>query len=799
MEQDRPLESWKEISGYLHCSLRTCQRWEKQLDLPIHRLDGTPKARVFAYKNELDGWLETKLKHAQDSGEERLPTRPRLKKWLGVSAFGLSVLAAGAFLVLQRQLLPLLPLPEHKPTLAILPFENASGEVTLDDWRTALPDLIITDMAQSRIVNIVRITDLYRALVGLKLGEANRFSDDDLRRIVEKTKVDRVATGAILKEGRDLILTVSIRDPRTKEAPRLIRADFAGERGVFAAADNLSRGIKQVLDLDKRQRSRDIDRDVRRVSTASPQAFRLFSRGFRLAGVEKYQEGIVLLQKAVEIDPKFALAYKYLWRACMNTRRETDEKAYIRKAVGFSSRLSERERGDMAVLFYRDHDMNPARERAALERLWRFHPDDRFGGIQLMISYSDREDWGKALAVAESGLAANKQEMIFIAGIVRCLENLGQPDKALAVLNDFISAYPEHPYWSNAVLLREKCHLIHNRFDEALADLEAQRMRYPGREKFDIDRKSIAQIYRGDFAGAERELDKLLGQEDVSLNLGAIMLLRDIRLLQGKVEEAKALLHRGFEVAARGEESNRGLRLMLAVLHNELAYLHFMTGDFDEALKEVETAEGVLQAGTWVPMNPLSRLEVLRMKALLFLKMDKMEEFERLVLKVREIIAGQQNPKLMRMYYQLLGHGEIKNNKPRKAVEYFWKALDSVSAPGFELDGAGPWFFYDLADAIERSSRTPDPRALPIYEKILSPLVNRLHHGDLYARSLYRIAKIHDRSVLDGGARAEEIQNSRAKAIEHYRGFLNLWKDADPIFAAEIRDARERLSFLESR
>ena len=36
------LGSWKEISSYLGRSTSTCHRWEEELGLPVHRLDGTP-------------------------------------------------------------------------------------------------------------------------------------------------------------------------------------------------------------------------------------------------------------------------------------------------------------------------------------------------------------------------------------------------------------------------------------------------------------------------------------------------------------------------------------------------------------------------------------------------------------------------------------------------------------------------------------------------------------------------------------------------------------------------------------
>jgi hypothetical protein len=65
LRNDQILDSWKEISDYLKRSRKTCIRWEKELGLPIHRLDDRPKSRVYAYKDELDRWMDKKLKKSR--------------------------------------------------------------------------------------------------------------------------------------------------------------------------------------------------------------------------------------------------------------------------------------------------------------------------------------------------------------------------------------------------------------------------------------------------------------------------------------------------------------------------------------------------------------------------------------------------------------------------------------------------------------------------------------------------------------------------------------------------------------
>ena len=51
------LNSWKEIAVYLGRGVRTVQRWEANLGLPVHRPNGHIRSAVIAFRGELDEWL----------------------------------------------------------------------------------------------------------------------------------------------------------------------------------------------------------------------------------------------------------------------------------------------------------------------------------------------------------------------------------------------------------------------------------------------------------------------------------------------------------------------------------------------------------------------------------------------------------------------------------------------------------------------------------------------------------------------------------------------------------------------
>ena len=67
------LQGWKEIAGELDRSVRTVQRWEQKLGLPVHKLGDTNGSPVFAFKDELHSWLRA-------NAGERKQTNPEISK-----------------------------------------------------------------------------------------------------------------------------------------------------------------------------------------------------------------------------------------------------------------------------------------------------------------------------------------------------------------------------------------------------------------------------------------------------------------------------------------------------------------------------------------------------------------------------------------------------------------------------------------------------------------------------------------------------------------------------------------------
>ncbi len=77
--QDHPrarLHGWKDIAAHFDKGVRTVQRWEKDVGLPVRRLGPGPSESVYAFTDELEAWSRRAATSGQPAGEEASP-RPR--------------------------------------------------------------------------------------------------------------------------------------------------------------------------------------------------------------------------------------------------------------------------------------------------------------------------------------------------------------------------------------------------------------------------------------------------------------------------------------------------------------------------------------------------------------------------------------------------------------------------------------------------------------------------------------------------------------------------------------------------
>ena len=283
------LQSWKEISAYLGRDVRTCQRWEEDLGLPIHRLDGSPKARVLAYQDEIDTWLDWKL-HERDveTPPAATPSRAGTRTELGLRLFSSPVFLRRWYVLIALTALSFIGVlgwrvisnghprfvpSGSRPVLAVLPFVNGTGDESLDYLRESVPDHLIRDLQRSADQMTVYSFDVVAEAMhslGLELGASP--TPDNLADISARTGARWFLVGHVARSGTKIRIDYEVREARAVQAlkSRPLARDGVRHRGPGSPRRQRRPPGVRRSDL-RRSRRRSMDaRSRQRASTKPP-------------------------------------------------------------------------------------------------------------------------------------------------------------------------------------------------------------------------------------------------------------------------------------------------------------------------------------------------------------------------------------------------------------------------------------------------------------------------------------------------------------------------------------------------
>jgi tetratricopeptide (TPR) repeat protein len=208
-----------------------------------------------------------------------------------------------------------------------------------------------------------------------------------------------------------------------------------------------------------------------------------------------------------------------------------------------------------------------------------------------------------------------------------------------------------------------------------------------------------------------------------------------------------------------------------------LGLTHYDSRNPVEALKECEEAFKAIRDNDLLKTERL----YLHLKGLALLEMKSIEEAQRTANELKMLIKGGLNEGIIIFYYHLAGLIELERMNYPQAIKLLRKAVfpESISPSNRILLSARS--INSLATAYFESGNLK--KAQEEYERITRLTTGKLFYGDIYAKSFLMLGKIYEQT------------GQKAKAIENYEKFLDLWKDADPGIG-EVDDARERLAGL---
>ncbi len=646
-----------------------------------------------------------------------------------------------------------------RPTLAVLYFENKSGDPKLDNWRDALAELLIADLSQSRYIRVISGDEMYTILKRLGLAEARKYSSEDIEKIAAQTRATHVLRGNFIKAGESFIITASLQKPGAGESASALRLEARDEKDIIPKVDELTRQVKEGLNLTAAQIAGEVEKEAGKITTSSPEAFKYYIEGRRLQENMENEKSIAYMEKAVEIDPEFAMAYRSMGVAHQMLGHVAEARNSYKKAIDVSDRLPENERLLIEAIWLAVGEENYAKAIEVLERLVKIYPGHMLGNSWLGASYFYAGNLDKAIEHQEF-VVNNEKTADQVTSLAAYYMVKGFYQKAEDVCRSFLKDVED----SAQIHFTLGCnYLCRRQFDLAAAEAEKAYLLDPTLKYI----MGYVLLCKDDLAGAE----KILGSDALPLMMIRGQFNKNINLSRQSLEESK-----GNKEKER--DAYRGLASALSIADRyEDAYQAFgqylrLSAEFRKS-----TGESVL---SYLPSQQKADISY---KGILQAEMKSFDEAKKTAEELRFLIEKGINTKELRDYEYILGLIELGKKNYRQAADLFGRACGRLD---FENYGGVDAFvharFIDaLARALYESGELD--KARKEYEKITLLTTGRLGNEDNYVRAYYMLGKI------------AEQQGDKARARDNYRKFLDLWKDADP-GQPEVEEAQKRLAGL---
>jgi serine/threonine protein kinase/Tfp pilus assembly protein PilF len=723
-----------------------------------------------------------KTGHALPATERLIVTaKPSTAREITVK-FGVKKAVIGVFIILALIVIGVLlwrligarpsGIPSGPPSLAVMYFKNNTGDENLDYLRTMLADALTSDLTQSKYVEVLTGEKLSQILVDMNQLDAKSFSSDTLKRVAEQGKVNHILVGDYAKAGDLIRIHVSLQDARTEKTVASESVEGKGVESVFALVDELTRKVKSGLKIPSTQLAEDIDRSIGEITTQNMEAYKYYLEGVHYHDKGETRQAIPLFEKALSLDPEFAMAYRQMAICTFNLGLVEEARKIRAKALEFKDRLSDRELYQILGDLYYDSEATYPQAIEMYGKLLDLYPDSVTATHNLGNIYYGIEDWDEAIRYYETAISKDTRFYFTYEYLANTFRAKGQADRS----RETLLSYAKNVSDDALVHLGLAHHYIcTGEFDAAGRDLDTALTLNPG-HFYNSHYRGVIALYIGDWPKAEEEFLKIVGMSEPEAFYRGGYDLYALGLLRGKIKNAAELIRRGIE-----QIRAIGVKWAESEFHSLLAYAQLSCGETGEALKESEEARRVAQEAE----RPDLERTALHYQGLTYAARRSFPE----ALKIADELKGMINDSLykkdIRRYENLLGVIELEKGNFRDAVGHFEAAVSGLprecSLYFEDRLILHAFYFWPLASAYYRSGDLE--KAREEYEKITRLTVGRFLYGDIYARSFYWLGKI------------AEKQGRRAEAIEHFRKFLELWRDADPGFP-EVDDANARLAAL---
>ena len=639
------------------------------------------------------------------------------KGWkIAVPVLAIALLVAGGLYYRSHQRRTRLT---ERDTIVLADFSNSTGDAVFDD---TLKTALSVSLRQSPFLNVLSDSEVVKALKLMTRPANARLTPDIAREICLRAGSKAYIAGAIAGLGNEYVLQLKAVSCQQGDTLAEQQVTAASKEKVLDALGEAATKLRGELG-ESLATVQKFDVPLEQATTSSLEALKAYSLGQRAAHEKGAAESLPYVQRAIELDPNFAMGYAAVGIHYYNLGEPARAGEYLGKAFQLREHASERERMAITANYYSSVTGELDKAARTYQERIESYPRDVAAYNNLGIVFAAQGQYEKAVEITRQGIRVAPEEGTLY-------ENLTDYDLAL------------------------------QRFGEAGQIIHEARARKPDNYIFPAALYALAFLGADPTAMAQQE--QWFAGKPAYENFG-LALASDTEAYAGHLGKAQELTKRAVDSAVRADSKEAGAIWQAVAAQREAAY--------------GMSAEARLLAVAALKLAPASQGAEAE-AALAFALAGDGPRAESLVQDLGKrfpLDTQMQSLWLPAIRAQLALH----RNDPALALKGLQVALPPIEfgvlAFAANLSASCLYPTYIRGQAYLASGQ--GAAAAAEFQKILD------HSGivwNCWTGTLAHLGSARANALQSRNSQGVDADAARVRALAAYKDFLTLWKDADP-------------------
>jgi eukaryotic-like serine/threonine-protein kinase len=314
-----------------------------------------------------------------------------------------------------------------KDSIILADFINNTRDPVFD---TTLNQALQIDLEQSPVINIVSQEHMRQSVKFLGKPEGTVITPEIARQIGEREGMKAILTGTIANLGKEYVITLAAQNTATGDEIASEQATAPDKEHVLEALGTAAAAMRAKLGEDLASIKK-LDTPFGQATTPSLEAFRAYALGDLAHSKEQnIPDAEDHYLRALELDPKFAMAYARLGVIYLNSGQYAKSNQFFSRAFALSRNVSERERLYIAAHYYENVVGDLPKVVETLQDSILTYPAQLDSYVNLNAAYGYLAQVEKALPYGQKAVALQPEEAIASENLIADYLALGRMSEA---------------------------------------------------------------------------------------------------------------------------------------------------------------------------------------------------------------------------------------------------------------------------------------------------------------------------------------------------------------------------------